>query len=284
MYTEIRDRYNLIRSKILECGEVLKEGSRKAQEQKIYEQKSVNSDLITEYDLKLEKILCDEIASKFPDDQILGEESADRKIDYGRPLWIIDPIDGTTNFAYGHDTFAISVAYSEQNTVLFGIVYAPNLNQIYEAERGNGATLNGAKITIAPIKSLSEVLFATGIPYYNLAQHVHNMRILDRVVPYVRDMRSYGCASLEITDVARGRLGAFYESVQPWDIAAAGLIAREAGAITGYHSPLHGVYGVEREKSSKNFFAYLPEDLISNNYLVAAPGIFEKLVELMHAY
>ncbi|MBL7662874.1 inositol monophosphatase [bacterium] len=193
------------------------------------------TNLLTTADLKAEEIIIAGIKEHFPDDQILAEETQATltAINPDQGLWIIDPIDGTTNYAYGLRDVGVSIAYALHGSVQVGLVHNPFTQETFHAVKGNGAFLNGTKINCGNCQELSRALVVTGFPY--------NREIRKRAIPVAgivtekcRDLRRLGAASLDICYVACGRLDAMYESLSPWDIAAAVLIAKEAGAVVQY--------------------------------------------------
>jgi myo-inositol-1(or 4)-monophosphatase len=225
-------------------------------------------ELDTHDDLMADKLITDAIKTRFPDHRILSEESRPDKTqasNLDQPLWIIDPIDGTVNYAYGHPQVAISIAYAENGHVQAGIVHAPFVSETFRAVRGEGATLNGKPIHNSGATVPRDSLFATGFPYSkdSLAPIVAR---LDTMIHNCRDLRRIGSAALDICWVACGRLDAYYESVSPWDFAAGRLIALEAGATAGHFSEVP---------------AGQPEDLWGQDILISAPGIYDKIRALL---
>lgn len=227
--------------------------------------KKSDVDLVTTADVAAEKVVVETIRARFPDHAILAEESAPTlsPADYYRPLWIIDPIDGTTNFVHGHYQVGVSIAFAFEGVVHVGVVHAPFLNETFTATRGGGAFLNGAPIQVSGEDVLKRSLVATGFPYVptDIPTLVNQ---LTAVLTRCRDVRRLGSAALDICMVAAGRIEGFYETVNTWDIAAGCLIAREAGAVTDHIYP--------RSPESA-----LPSDFDACELLVAAPGVFREL-------
>lgn len=226
-------------------------------------------DLLTTADLAAEQAIVAEIRSNYPDHQLLAEESASdySGIDFDGPLWTIDPVDGTTNFAHWHYQVSSSIAFSIGGETVVGVVSSPFLDEVFEAARGQGALLNGSPIKVRTINNLREALIATGFPYDRSDQDA--VRLGDRLAKVLvgcRDIRRLGSAALDICWVACGRLDGYYETVRPWDMAAGALIAKEAGATVGRFAP-----PVEQ--------AHLPESLCGENLVVAAPGVYDALVQ-----
>lgn len=226
------------------------------------------SELVTQADIKADRLITDSIRKRFPGHRILSEEGDPdtREADnLDSPLWVIDPIDGTVNYAYGHPQVAVSIAYAEAGRVQAGTVYAPFVDEMFVALRGQGAILNGESISHSGVTDLRQSLIATGFPYAKdaLAPLVER---LGRVLHQCRDVRRLGSAALDICWVACGRLDGYYESLSPWDFAAAQLIATEAGARYGHFSPVPE--GVNPE-------------LWDQDLIITAPGIYESLRQLL---
>jgi len=188
-------------------------------------------DLVTEADVGSEKIIIETIRNRYPDHGILAEESGK---DHGDAdyLWIIDPLDGTTNFAHGLGIFGVSIAFSAMGETQFGVVLNPVSGEIFSATIGKGADLNGRPIRVSPTKTLSESLLVTGFPYdfKTIMPSVFN-RFTNFMVAS-QGVRRLGSASLDLCYVACGRFDGFWEqNLKPWDTAAGAIIAREAGAV-----------------------------------------------------
>ncbi|WP_110687386.1 inositol monophosphatase family protein [Salinicola aestuarinus] len=226
-----------------------------------------DDELVTEVDVAVDRFIAEQLEAAFPEEARLTEElSPDRsQLEQGGPLWVVDPIDGTVNFAYGHVHVAVSIALAVDGELQLGVVHAPFLGQTFAAIRGDGATLNGQAIVCSKAKTLERSLIATGFPYAR-DRRAPLIRRLNHVVHACRDIRRNGAAALDLCHVASGLLDGYYESVSPWDFAAGLLIAREAGAHTGhlYECPEN-----------------LPADLYGENLLVTAPAIFNPLYELL---
>ncbi|HEY8446281.1 MAG TPA: inositol monophosphatase family protein [Thermomicrobiales bacterium] len=189
-------------------------------------------DLVTDADQASEALIVSRIREAFPDHRVLGEESgevgenANDRDQYG---WVIDPLDGTTNYAHGYPHFAVSIALERSGEVLLGVVYDPMLDELFVAERGQGATLNGTPIHVSSVDRLIRALLATGFPY-NLADREENAALWDAFLNISQGTRRDGSAALNLCYVAAGRLDGFWERpLQPWDLAAGGLMVLEAG-------------------------------------------------------
>jgi myo-inositol-1(or 4)-monophosphatase len=226
---------------------------------------------ITAADLASEKCIKDEILAAFPSHAILAEETQpclDVKALWG-DLWIIDPIDGTTNFARGFQHWGISIAYAHNGETQCGVVYAPDLDRTYSAVRNQGAQCNQQQISASSATELKKALVATGFPYIRDNVPLLTSRV-EQVITQCEDLRRSGCASLDICYVADGKLEVYYESVSPWDVAAGKLIARESGAKMGFIAESH--------KDQ-----HLPPELRGRELLVAAPGIYADILDLLRA-
>jgi myo-inositol-1(or 4)-monophosphatase len=222
------------------------------------------TELVTHADVMADDLITSAIRKRYPDHRILSEESLPDREQAGNldsPLWVIDPIDGTVNYAYGHPQVAVSIAYADAGRVQTGVVHAPFSGETFTATLGQGAWLNAASITHSNAQTLREALFATGFPYTKDAL-APLLRRLDVMIHQCRDLRRIGSAALDICWVAAGRLDAYYESVSPWDFAAARLIALEAGATCGHFNSVPTGY---------------PEDLWGQDLLICAPALFEPL-------
>ncbi|MDA3897267.1 MAG: inositol monophosphatase family protein [Desulfobacteraceae bacterium] len=188
-------------------------------------------DLVTEADLASEKNIIETIHSRFPEHEILAEESGLNKTGDSTCQWIVDPLDGTTNFAHQIPIFAVSIAFAVNNEIKVGIVLNPVSGELFTAVRGQGATLNGKKITVSKEKRLSESLLVTGFPY-DVKQMMYPLMLrFKRCIAASRGIRRLGSAALDLCFVACGRFEGFWEeNLKPWDTAAGWIIAEEAGA------------------------------------------------------
>lgn len=223
-------------------------------------------ELVTNADIISNELIKNEILRLFPGHEILSEEDPERHFTLESPTWIIDPIDGTVNYANGHHMAAVSIAYAEAYRVRAGVVYNPFLDELFYAAEGEGAFLNGHEIRIKNTEALDTCLVATGFPYVK-DNGEEIMDRIGRVWPRVRDIRRLGSAALDICWVACGRLQAYYEGqLNPWDVAAARLIAKEAGAAIGYF---------------KDPDDTIPESIRCNNLIVSSPKVFEELKEIL---
>ena len=198
--------------------------------------KSSATDMVTEIDRAAESLIAEMILGERPDDGLVGEEGTNRPTSSG-VRWVVDPIDGTTNYLYGHPGFAVSIAAelldgdpSGEAVTVAGVVWVPLLDEVYTATIEGGAHRNGASIHASVVTDPATALVASGFSY-DPDRRRRQAEVLTQVLPQVRDLRRMGAASVDLCSVACGRVDAFYErGLQPWDHAAGALIAREAGA------------------------------------------------------
>ncbi|MFF3745484.1 inositol monophosphatase family protein [Streptomyces kronopolitis] len=194
--------------------------------------KSSPIDVVTEMDLASEKLITGFLAEHRPDDGFLGEEGASSDGTSG-VRWVIDPIDGTVNYLYGLPSWSVSIAAEKDGEAVVGVVAAPMRGETCRAVLGRGAFNNGERLHHRPAPPLSEALLGTGFAYL-AERRAAQAEVLRTLLPQVRDIRRGGSAAIDLCDVACGRLDAYYErGLNPWDLAAGALIAREAGALTG---------------------------------------------------
>jgi myo-inositol-1(or 4)-monophosphatase len=194
--------------------------------------KSTSTDMVTEMDRASESLIVETIRGQRPDDGFVGEEGADERGTSG-VHWVIDPIDGTTNYLYSFPGFAVSIAAELDGQVVVGVVHDALHGDVFRAVRGRGATRNDAPIHASTQTDMSRALVGTGFSY-EPARRERQATVLVEVLPRVRDIRRMGAAAVDLCSVACGRLDAFYErGLAPWDLAAGALIAEEAGASLG---------------------------------------------------
>lgn len=227
------------------------------------------NELVTSTDLAADALISAAIRRHYPDHVILAEESAPElgRLSCDSSLWIIDPIDGTVNFAHGHYQSAVSIAFAEQGQIRAGVVYNPFLDEMFWAEAGAGAYLNTQRIQVGGKTELRRALVATGFPY-DKDDLDPLFRQLAVVLRHCADIRRLGSAALDICWVAMGRLDAYYESLSVWDFAAAQLIATEAGACYGHFKPV---------PEGENPVFHNKNILVSNKALF--PGLQELLLQ-----
>ncbi len=189
-------------------------------------------DLVTQYDVAVEEKLKGLLGSTFPEYTLIGEESSDDHTFPEKAIYI-DPIDGTTNFVHGIPFCAISIGIWEAQRPVAGVVYNPVLEELFYAEAGKGATLNGEPIHVDDADTLTRSLLATGFPYTKIEKgkdYEWVMQSMGNLLPLTRDIRRLGSAAIDLCYVARGTFSGFYEiNLKPWDVAAGILMVQEAG-------------------------------------------------------
>lgn len=213
---------------VREVGRIQKQNLRK--ENMIINTKSSEIDLVTEIDELSEEFFVNAIRDKYPKHSILSEESGEHKNLNSEYLWIIDPIDGTTNYAQGLPIFSISIALQYQDETVLGVVYVPMLDLLFEAIRGQKAFLNGKQISVGGKDNLKESLLATGFPYDQVSNNDNNLNYFSYFVPRARGLRRLGSAAYDLANIAAGILDGYWElNLSIWDVAAGILLVEEAG-------------------------------------------------------
>jgi len=211
-----------------EAGEIVREGFNKSLK---VEYKSNESDLVTNIDKASEKLISDFIKKKYPSHGILAEEGGSIK-NGSEYVWVIDPLDGTVNFAHGLPIFSISIGLQKNGKTVAGVVYDIGMNVLYSAEAGGGAYADGEKLKVSENSNLRYSLLVTGFPY-NIRENPYNA--LEKFVALIkasRGMRRLGSAAIDFCYVARGVFDGFWEVfLNPWDICAGKLIVEEAGGL-----------------------------------------------------
>lgn len=186
-------------------------------------------DLVTEADRASEGHIVSRLRTAFPDHAILAEEGSGTAR-AGRPRWLVDPLDGTTNFAHGYPLFAVSIALEVEGRIEVGVVHDPCRDETFAARRGAGATRNGAAMRVSAIEQLSRALLVTGFPYTIHERPEPTVGLLRRFLMAGQGLRRDGSAALDLCYVAAGRFDGFWElELKPWDVAAGSLIVEEAG-------------------------------------------------------
>jgi myo-inositol-1(or 4)-monophosphatase len=265
MTTDIEAALTLAKKTAIEAGQLIK----KMRNEGLLEHKyKGQQELVTNADLAADKLIIDRIKQVFPEHRFLTEETySDKSISHNldTPIWIVDPIDGTVNYAHGHQMVAVSIAFACDGDVQCGAVYNPFMDELFTARKNYGAQLNSRSIEPSRASNLRTALFATGFPY--------NKEDLDPILPRIalmlrhcQDMRRLGSAALDICWVACGRLDIYFESLSPWDFAAARLIALEAGARCGHFSEVPN---------------RIPPAIYHQNLLVSTPELYEQSREIL---
>lgn len=208
-------------------------------------------DIVTETDKKVEAFLVKAILEHYPDHGVLGEEygTVQAKSQF---RWIIDPIDGTTSFVHRLPFYSISIALEEAGELVLGVVYAPATDQLFYAEKGNGAFMNDTPIHVSDTQTLDSAVMATGFACLRAGLETNNLPIFNKIVPKLRDVRRFGSAALDLCFTALGSLDGFWEmQLNIYDIAAGTVILKEAGGVVtdftgGGQFPEKGVAATNR--------------------------------------
>ena len=188
------------------------------------------SDYVSEVDRMAERAIVETLLEAYPEHAILAEEGgAQGQSDY---LWIIDPLDGTTNFLHGFPQFAVSIGLQVKGVLNLAVIYDPTRNELFTATRGNGAHLNDRRLRVSKQTRLQESLIGTGFPYRDFTYLDDYLKMFRELLPKTAGLRRPGCASLDLAYVAAGRYDGFWEAgLKPWDIAAGVLLIQEAGGL-----------------------------------------------------
>lgn len=239
--------------------------------------KSSQSDLVTEVDKGAEQMIRNLIGTYFPDHYFFGEESVTKE-NHERMLneaaaaeyaWVIDPIDGTTNFVHGFPFFCVSIALAHRGELIVGVVYDPSHDEMFVAEKGKGAYLHGNRIHVSREARLSESLMAAGFPG-GRDDVLDNVQLVRHMIPRVRNIRMTGSAALHLAYIAAGRLTGYWEKgLQPWDTAAGALLVAEAGGRVTDHE---GRPFTLKTRSLAATNGLVHEDLIAELRAAAADG------------
>ena len=195
--------------------------------------KRVN-DFVTQVDRAAEEAVIDVVRRSYPEHAILAEESGETKGAAAEYCWIIDPLDGTTNFIHGFPQYCVSIAVQHAGKAAHAVVYDPSKNELFTASRGRGAYLNERRIRVSRCRRLEDALVGTGFPFRELSRLDPYMKQLGRMMGSCAGVRRAGAAALDLAYVAAARLDAFWEmGLSPWDMAAGALLIQEAGGLVG---------------------------------------------------
>jgi len=190
------------------------------------------ANFVTLADRRAEEMLHSDLTKARPGYGFIGEEGGTRIGDDKSHTWIVDPLDGTTNFLHGIPQFAISIGLQREGTMIAGLIYNPANEELYIAERGKGAFLNDQRLRVAGRRKLSESVIACGLPHIGRGNHDLSRLEMSVIQDKVAGLRRFGAASLDMAFIASGRLDGYWErNLQPWDLAAGQIIVREAGGI-----------------------------------------------------
>ena len=220
------------------------------------------NDFVSEVDVAAERVIIDTLKDAYPDHGFLGEESgsSENQSDF---IWIIDPLDGTTNFLHNFPQYCVSIALQHKGEITQAVIYEPNRNDLYTATKGRGAFLNDKRIRVSKCDKLQQSLIGTGFPFRDFKHLDTYLSMFKSMLQKTSGIRRPGSAALDLAYVANGSLDAFWEiGLSPWDIAAGALLVQEAGGII---SNLNGKDGW----------------LESGNVLAASPKIYDAMVETL---
>jgi myo-inositol-1(or 4)-monophosphatase len=230
-------------------------------------QKSSDIDLVTEADIASERLIVDAIRARFPDHSILSEEGLGdlEAATSDTPwIWLVDPLDGTVNYAHGYPTWGVSLALAKRGRPVLGVTCDPLRDEVFWAEQDRGAWLNGEALHVSDVPNLSRALVATGFAYKRASLDDNNVAEFGVVMPRVQGVRRAGAAVLDLAHLAAGRMDAYWEMhLQPWDWAAGWLLVREAGGV---------VTGISGE----------PWTLASGNIAASNGVLHDQLLSLLH--
>ena len=192
------------------------------------------ADFVSAADMKAEKLLREELQKARPDFGFLMEETGASKGRDPSTRWIVDPLDGTTNFLHGLPHWAISIAVEKNDEIIAGVVYEPVHDQMFWAEKGQGAFLNHQRLRVSERRQLGDAVIATGMPFKGRGDHAGFLIEAEAIMKEVAGIRRFGAASLDLAFVAAGRFDGFWErGLSPWDVAAGQLLVTEAGGFVG---------------------------------------------------
>lgn len=242
------------------AGEILLEYFGKIKKEQVITKRQ--GDFVTFVDKRAEKKIIEIICDRFPQHQILGEESGKGGKE-GEFCWIVDPLDGTTNYIHGFPMFSVSIAAKKEDQPIVGVVYDPLRNDTFIAQKGKGSYLNGNRIEVSSTKNFADAFLATGFPFREKEILKIYMECFEEIFKRAGGMRRVGSAALDLCYTACGCFDGFWEfQLSPWDIAAGELILKEAGGIV---SDFHG----------------RDDYLVSGNIIGANPYIHRELVEII---
>ena len=230
--------------------------------------KKKHNDFVTEVDKAAEEAIIDVLKNAYPDHAILAEESgaSPNLHDENEHVWIIDPIDGTTNFIHGFPQYCVSIALQHRGQITQAVIYDPNRNDLFTASKGAGAYLNEKRIRVSRRDKLAESLIGTGFPYSDLSRLDEYMKMFKIMTERTAGLRRPGSAALDLAYVAAGRLDGFFEEgLKPWDMAAGSLLITEAGGLIGNF------------KGESDY-------LYKGNIITGNPKIFAQMVALLSPF
>ncbi|MBL7813270.1 MAG: inositol monophosphatase [Bacteroidetes bacterium] len=222
--------------------------------------------LVSFVDVESEKKLIAGLSQLLPGSGFIAEENTAITIEDAEYCWIIDPLDGTTNYLHGLPVFCISVALRHGEQTVLGVVHAPALDETFHAIHGQGADLNGETITVSNVPDLKHSLLATGFPYYEFEKAPEYLRALHELMKRTHGLRRMGSAAIDLAYTACGRFDGFYEmGLAPWDVAAGALIVKEAGGLVGdFQGGGNYLFGRQILATNRHVFSELQEIVLQN--------------------
>lgn len=225
--SDYSDELQIARKAAFEASEVVK---RYSEDRTFDVEFKGKNDIVTDADVATEKIILKRIHDAFPYDQIMAEETSKEKQVPEKRTWLIDPIDGTTNFAHGFPVYCTSIALWEEREAKVGVVLEINRDELYHAVRGEGAWLNNKPIRVSAVSDLSNAMIGTGFPYNDLSLVKNYLNFFEWLMRNTQGVRRPGAAAYDLCCVAAGRFDGFYEyALNAWDVGAASLLVQEAG-------------------------------------------------------
>lgn len=246
----------------MQAGDIIRRYSHKVENLRIHNKDE--NDFVTEVDRQAEQVIITALRKAYPDHAILGEESGRHGDSAAEYQWVVDPLDGTTNFIYGIPHYAVSIALKQKGRLLLGVVYDPMKDEMFAAARGDGALLNNRKLRVAQKVGLQNTLLSTGIAFRRDQDLDLSLASMKALLPGTDGVRRQGAASLDLAYVAAGRFDGFWEfGLQEWDLAAGALIVQEAGGLIG-------------DAQGGN------THLQSGDIIAANPKIFREMVQRLH--
>jgi len=228
-----------------ETGKFLKKNLGKVRE--IQPKAGQERNLVTEIDRRSEEIVIEKIRRHYPNHNILAEESGSRTVGTSEYKWIIDPLDGTTNFTHGLPVFCVSIGLELRGELLLGVIYDPNLDELFVGEKGKGSSMNGKRIRVSQSSPLMKTLLVTGFPYDIVENPANAIGHFVNFLMNAQAVRRMGSAAIDLAYVAAGRYDGFWEvALNPWDMAAGALIVQEAGGkLSDFSGNQHSIYTKE---------------------------------------
>ena len=201
-------------------------------------------DFVTKADREAERIVKEDLREGRPTYGWLGEETGEEAGEDPTRRWIVDPLDGTTNFLHGMPHWAVSIALEHKGEIVAGVIFDAAKDEMFVAEKGQGAWLNDARLRVSGRRAMAEAVFATGVPFGNRAGLPETLQDLARLMPVCAGVRRWGAAALDLAYVAAGRFDGFWErALQPWDVAAGLIIVREAGGFAAAIGEADTIFG-----------------------------------------